>query len=224
MVIQPPTSGPPTVARHHHDHEVAHVLAALAGRDDLAERGHRADDQAAGAEALDGAEGDQLRHRVRQAGQRRPDQEDDDREDEELLPAVHVAELAVERRGDRGREHVGGDHPRQVRRAAQVAHDPRQRRADHQLVEHGEQHRQQQAGQQDHDLLVGQERAPLRMRRRRPLRPAVVRRFRDARARCLTHFVSLRPVTGRGPRLPVPSSPELTCRPARLTLIRTLYS
>jgi hypothetical protein len=50
-----------------------------------------------------------------------------------------------------------------VRDAAQVTDDPRQRGADHELVQHGQHHRQQQAGQHDHDLFVGQ--VPARARR-----------------------------------------------------------
>ena len=142
---------------HHHDHHVAHVAAALARRHDVAERRHRADHQPAGPQPLDGAERDQLRHGLRQAGQRRADQEDDDRGDEELLPPVHVAELAVERRGDRGREDVGRHHPGQVRDPAQVAHDPRQRGAHDEVVEHGQQDRHQQPGQHDEHLARGEE-------------------------------------------------------------------
>ena len=97
------------------------------------------------------------RHGLRQAGQRRPDEEDHDRDDEELLPPVHVAELAVERRGDRGREDVSGHHPGQVRHPAEVAHDPRQRGAHDEVVEHGEQDRQQQPGQHDHHLARREE-------------------------------------------------------------------
>ena len=142
---------------HHHHHHVAHVLPALARSHDVAERRHRADHQPAGPQALQRAERDELRHRLRQAGQRRADEEDDDRGDEELLPPVHVAELAVERRGDRGREDVGGHHPGQVRDPAEVAHDPRQRGAHDEVVEHGQQDRQQQPGQHDHHLARREE-------------------------------------------------------------------
>ncbi len=157
MVMNPPASGPADGGEHHHDHHVAHVAPALAGRHDVAQRGHRADHQPAGAQPLDGPEGDQLGHRLRQAGQRRPDQEDNDRDDEELLPPVHVAELAVERRDDQGCEDVGGHHPGQVVHPAEVAHDPRQRGAHDQVVEHGQQDGEQQPGQDDHHLAVREE-------------------------------------------------------------------
>ena len=69
-----------------------------------------------------------------------------------LLRPILVAELAVERRRDRRCEHVRGDDPGQVRHAAQVADDVRQRRAHDQLVEHGKRHREHQRGQHEQDL------------------------------------------------------------------------
>ena len=139
--------------RHHHrGHHVAHVLAALAGGHQVTDGGDRADHQAAGAEALQGAEGDQLVHGVREAGQRRADQEQHDRDHQESLAAVHVTELAVEQRGDGGRQNVGRHHPRQVVQAAEVADDARQRSRDDQLVEHRDDEREQQTWQHDQDL------------------------------------------------------------------------
>ena len=84
------------------------------------------------------------RMRLRQAGQRGADQEDHDRGLEEHLPAVHVAELAPQRRGHRGGQQVRGDHPGQVRQPVQVTGDGRQRGRDDGLVEGGQQHAQQQ--------------------------------------------------------------------------------
>jgi hypothetical protein len=72
------------------------------------------------------------------------DQEDHDGGLEEDLAAVLVAELAPQRgRGGRGQD-VGGDDPRQVRQAVQVAGDGRQRRGHDGLVQRGEQHPEQQ--------------------------------------------------------------------------------
>ena len=163
---------------HHHDHHVAHVAAALARRHDVAESRHRAHHQAAGAQALDRAEGDQLRHGLRQAGQGRSGQEDDDGGDEELLPAVHVTELAVERRGDRRRQDVRGHYPGQVRNPAELAHDPRQRRAHDEVVEHGQQDRHQQPGQHDEHLARGEE-LPARSAHARRSGTALPRRARS---------------------------------------------
>jgi hypothetical protein len=121
-------------------------------RNQLAEDRDRPDHQSPGAQSLQRAELDQLRHRLRQAGQRRPGQENHDRGQEQLLAAIKVAELAVQRGGHGRREHVRGHHPGQVRDAAEVADDARQRRADDQLVQHGEQNREQQPRQHDLDL------------------------------------------------------------------------
>ncbi len=197
--MNPPSQRAGDGGEHHHDHHVAHVTPALARRHDVAQGGHRADHQPAGAQALDGPEGDQLGHRLRQAGQRRPDQEDHDREDEELLPPVHVAELAVERRGDQGREDVGGHHPGQVRHPAEVADDPRQRGAHDQVVEHGQQDGEQQPGQYDHHLARREELPaarlswPGRLRAALPVHP---------RPRCFRHVLSPSSAVVRFPSAP----------------------
>ena len=154
---------------HHHDHHVAHVAAALARRHDVAERRHRADHQAACAQALDRAERDQLGHRMRLTGQRRAGQEDQDRDDEEPLAAVHVAEFPVERRHDQGREDVGGHHPGQVGHPAEVADDPRQRGAHDEVVQHGEQNGEQEPRQDDHHLARCKK-LPAPARQRLPVR------------------------------------------------------
>ncbi len=117
-----------------------HVAAALPGRDDVGDDRLRAHHEAAGAGALDGAEGDQLHHRLAQAGQHRADQEDDDRGQEDGLAPVHVAELAVDRRRARRGEQVRGDDPGEVVEAAEVADDRRQRRRHDRLVERGQEH------------------------------------------------------------------------------------
>ena len=65
---KPPSSGPATLASAEHGAEVALVAAALAGRTTSAMIAWRQHDQAAGAQALDGAEGDELGHVVREAG------------------------------------------------------------------------------------------------------------------------------------------------------------
>ena len=83
--------------------EEALIAAALARRHDVADDGDGGDDEAAAAEALDDAEGDQLGQVLRQAAQRRADEEDDDRGLQHDAAAVDVAELAVERHDDGGR-------------------------------------------------------------------------------------------------------------------------
>ena len=94
-----------------HGPEVALVAAALAGRDDVADDAEGDREQAAAADALDGAEDDQLAHVLAEPGQGRADQEDDDRDLEDEAPPVEVGDLAPQRRGRRRGEQVGGDHP-----------------------------------------------------------------------------------------------------------------
>ena len=65
--------------------------------------------------------------------------------DEQRPPPVDVAELPVERHGDRRREQVRGEDPRVLREAAEVADDLRQRGRDDRLVERREQQRDHQA-------------------------------------------------------------------------------
>ena len=119
--------------------EEALVLAAVAGRDHVADHGDRDDDQPPGAETLDRAERDQLGHSLREPAERGADQEDHDRRLEDELAPVEVAELPVQRRGDRRGEQVRGHDPRQVLDPAEVADDRRQRRRDDRLVERREQ-------------------------------------------------------------------------------------
>ena len=188
---------------HHHGHDVAHVLAALARRDQLAEYRDRADHQPARAQSLQRAERDQLRHRLGQAGQRRPDQEDHDRGQEELLAPVRVAQLAVQRGADRRREHVGRHDPGQVRDAAEVTDDARQRGAHDQLIEHGEQDRQQQARQHDLDLALG-----------RGSRSIARRSCRRAYRLCDCHDQA--PSGGTTSARPRAASSQPTCRPASI--------
>ena len=137
-----------------HGADQAHVAAALAGRDDVRDDRLRAHHQAAGADPLKGAKADQLPHRLREPGEHRAGQEDQDRGEEHGLAPEHVAELPVQRGRDRRGEQVGGHDPGEVIEPAQVADDRRQRRRDDGLVERGEEHAEHQRGED------GRERAP----------------------------------------------------------------
>ena len=99
------------------------VAAAIARRDDDADRRDREGEEPAGARPLHGASRDELAHALREPAEHRAEQEDRDREDVEQPPPVDVAELPVQRDGDRHREHVGGDHPRVALEAAEVGDD-----------------------------------------------------------------------------------------------------
>ena len=118
-----------------HAAEQALVAAAVARRDKVTDDRHRHDEQTAAAEPLDRSERDQLRHALRQPAQRRADQEEHERELEDALAAVEVAELPVQRPDHRRREQIRGHDPREVLEAAEVADDRRQRRRHDRLVE-----------------------------------------------------------------------------------------
>ena len=65
----------------------AHVAAALARRDDVGDDRLRADHESAGADSLQRPEADQLPHRLREAGEHRAGEEDQDRGEEDRLAA-----------------------------------------------------------------------------------------------------------------------------------------
>nr|WP_193318990.1 hypothetical protein [Nonomuraea phyllanthi] len=115
---------------------------ALAGRDQVADDRHVEDHEAARPDALQGAEGDELAHRLREPAQGRPGDEHDDGRQVEVLAAVHVAELAVEGRGDGGRQRERGDQPRHAVEAVQLAHDGRHGGRHDRLVDGGQEHGQ----------------------------------------------------------------------------------
>jgi hypothetical protein len=91
---------------------------------------------------LQGAETDQLNHRLANTAQRRPEKEQQDRRLQHDLAAKQVAELAIERRHDRRGEQVRRHDPRQMRKPTKLADNRRQRRRRDRLVERGEEHDQ----------------------------------------------------------------------------------
>ena len=135
--------------------EDALVTAAVARRDDVADDGDRRRDQAARAEPLDRPERDQLGHVLRDPAEHRADEEDDDRDLERLLAPVEVAELAVERAGDRRGEQVRGHDPGEVLEPAEVADDRRQRGRDDRLVERREEDHEHERAEDQADARSG---------------------------------------------------------------------
>ena len=132
-----------------HGAEQARVAPALARRDDVSDRRLRAHHQPAAAEPLHGAEGDQLVEVLADPAERRPDQEDPERRLQHDLAAVHVPELAVQRRHHGLGEEVRRHHPREVIESPEVADDRRQGGRHDRLVERGEEHHEQQAREHD---------------------------------------------------------------------------
>ncbi|GDY61660.1 hypothetical protein SAV14893_010530 [Streptomyces avermitilis] len=118
----------------------AHEAAAFAWRDDVRDDRLDADHESAGAEALDRAEGDQLIHGPRPAGEHGADDEDDDRELEDALAAEEIAALSVDGQCDGGGEQIRGDRPGHPVQTVQLADDLRERGGHDHLLEGGEQH------------------------------------------------------------------------------------
>src|SRR3546814_5362495 len=93
-------------------------------------------------------------HRLGQAGEDRPDQEDDDGSLEERSTAVEVAELAPKRGGGRGGQQRGGDHTGQLVLAAALAHDGGLGGGDHRLAVRGDEAAEHEATHDGGDLEV----------------------------------------------------------------------
>ena len=136
------------------DAEVAHVLAPLPGRHDVAHDGLGPDHQPAGPDPLDRPEGDELGHGLGQPGQHGADQEDHDGQLEERFAAVEVAQLSPQRRGDAGGQQVGRHHPRQVVEPVQVAGDGGECRRHDGLVEGGQGHPHHESAEDHQDPAV----------------------------------------------------------------------
>ena len=157
-------------------------LPRSAGREQVADDRERDREQRAGADALDAPEQDQLLHVLRQAGQGRADQEDDDADDEHRLAAVEVGQLAPERDADRAGQQVDRDDPDVEVVAVELGDDRGQRRTDDRLVE-GAQEQPEHDREEDLQLLPGSA-ARARDRRRGSARSRSARRGRipsDAR-------------------------------------------
>ena len=95
--MNPPTAGPMIDDGGEDGADQPLPAAAVARRHDRADHREREREEAAGADALDRAEDDELRHPLREAAERGADEEDRDRDQEQRPPPVDVAELAVER-------------------------------------------------------------------------------------------------------------------------------
>ncbi len=152
----PAEEGPDDEAHPEDGPEQTLVAAPFPGGEEVADHRQGDGEQAARTAALERPESDQLAHVLGQPGERRPDQEDEDPEDQGPLPAEDVAQLAVDRHRDRAGEQVGGDHPGVEVAALEVADDPGQGDADDGLVQ-GAQEQPEQHRPHDDELLAGGE-------------------------------------------------------------------
>ena len=119
---------------------------ALFERVQLADDRHAERDDGAGAQSLDRAKDDQLRHRGRGAGQRGSQDEDGDAGEIQPAAAIEIRQPSPDRHRRRRRQQVCGEHPAVVREAAERGNDGRHRGADHGGLERAEAHAEQQAG------------------------------------------------------------------------------
>ncbi len=132
------------------------VLAALRGREQVADRYKRDRHHGAATKALERPEADQLDHSLRKPREGRSDQEDDHPGDAEPLAAVHVGKPSHDWNDHRRRHHVRGCHPRVQLEPTQVRDDPRERGADDGLVQRGQEQRHHHAAHGQDDLPPGQ--------------------------------------------------------------------
>ena len=131
---------PGDARQHEHAGEIALVAGPLLGRHDVGDDGLRQRDQPAAAQPLQRTGADQRQHRGGESAGGRAQDEDADADQQDLAPAVDVAELAVERCHRGGAEEIGRHHPGQVRQVAELAPDGGQGGGDDGLVEGGQEH------------------------------------------------------------------------------------
>ena len=120
------------------------VTRAFARRHDIGDRGHGRHRQAAPAQPLHRPKRNQLGHRMTKAAQRGPEQKQPDPALQHDLAPEQIAQLAIDRRDDRLRQHVAGHDPRQMRQPAEFADNGRQRGGHHRLIERSQKHDKQQ--------------------------------------------------------------------------------
>ncbi len=120
------------------------VLAALTGRDDVADDGLGQWHHRAHAEALDGAGGDEHPEAGRQPGDDRADHEHDETAEVEAPAPVEVGELADDRHGDRRDEHRRRRDPAVMVHPAELGDDPWHRRSDDGLADGRDEHAEHQ--------------------------------------------------------------------------------
>ena len=120
------------------------AAAALARRHMLADQRLRERHQAATAETLHGARGNQEQQSGSQSAGQRCHGKNGQRAQQHPAPSEAVAEMAIQRRRDRRRQQIGDHDPRQIGQSAQGPGDRRQCAGENRLIGRCEKHR-------DHD-------------------------------------------------------------------------
>jgi hypothetical protein len=139
--------------------EQAGELAPLARLEQVGDNGEGGGEERAAADALDGAEDDQLGHAAADQRQRPeltgearqpgPNQEDADAGEQHRLAPMQVGELAPDRHHHRRGEQIAGGDPGVEVQALQLRHDARHGGGDDGLVQRAEQ-------EDDHQRRQGQ--------------------------------------------------------------------
>ncbi len=111
-VIQPPDERADYEAEAEHGSEQALEAASFARAVQVRDDRHHDGEEGARAEALHGAEQNQLGHVLRRARQPGAEQEHADADHQHRFAAEHVRELAVDRHRDRRRQEIRRDDPR----------------------------------------------------------------------------------------------------------------
>ena len=141
-VSQPPATGPKVRRGHEHRRHVALVAGALARRDHLADQRLRQRHQPAAAEPLQHARGGDRDDGGGEAAEHGSGDEHAECHQHHPLAPERVAEPAIDRRRDRGRDQVGHDDPGDPLDLAEAPGHRRQGGRDDGAVERRQEHRQ----------------------------------------------------------------------------------
>ena len=134
---------------HQHEAGIALIARPLAGLEQVGIDGKDRYHDAAAAEALQHAGGNQRVHRDRKAADRGADCEDRDRCHHYIFAAEEIAELAIDRHDGAQRQEVGGADPAEALEMAEFADDRRQRRGNDLIVQRCHKHGRHQEEEED---------------------------------------------------------------------------
>ena len=144
---QEPSQGRPGEGcRPPHATEESLDAGALFESKDIAQYRENDRHDASGAESLESAIDDELRHGVRGGGEHRADREEQDGEKDHPFAAHDVGEPAIKRHADGGSKQVNGCHPRVMFQPVEGADDGRHGRAGDGLLHRGKHHDQHEGG------------------------------------------------------------------------------
>jgi hypothetical protein len=142
---EPAQQGPEQRGHAPHAGHVALFSSALLEAEQLADDRHPERHERARAEPLQHAEGDQLLHGLRGAGERGAGQKDRQAGEVDRTPAEEIGEPAPQGHGHRGAEQESGEDPRIDVDAAEALHDGRHGGRHHRRFHRGQEDREHHA-------------------------------------------------------------------------------